>query len=110
MSTIKGRVAEVVADHLNRLSMYISAGIAVAPEDDVEVVYDPAMRAWTARENGITVMARQGYCRVQVTNGYARGWASADSASLRAIHKAAEEARQSADGIGRSASPLTWVG
>lgn len=108
MSTIRGRVAEVVADHLNRLSMYISAGIAVAPED-VEVVYDPAMRAWTARENGITVMARQGYCRVQVTNGYARGWASADGASLETIRKAAEEARQSADDIGRSASPLTWI-
>lgn len=44
MSTIRGRVAEVVADHLNRLSMYVSAGIAVTPED-VEVVYDPAMRA-----------------------------------------------------------------
>ena len=108
MSTIRGRVAEVVGDHLNRLSMYISAGIVVTPED-VEVVYDPAMRAWTARENGITVVARQGYCRVQVSNGYARGWAAADSASLRAIHKAAEEARQSADSIGRNASPLTWV-
>lgn len=108
MSTIRGRVAEVVADHLNRLSMYISAGIAVTPED-VEVVYDPAMRAWTARENGIVVVARQGYCRVQVTNGYARGWASADSASLRAIHGAVAEARRSADQIGRSASPLTWV-
>ena len=108
MSTIRGRVAEVVGDHLNRLSMYISAGIAMTPED-VEVVYDPAMRAWTARENGITVVARQGYCRVQVNNGYARGWASADSASLGAIRKAAEEARRSADSIGRNASPLTWV-
>lgn len=109
MSTIRGRVAEVVADHLNRLSMYVSAGVAVTPED-VEVVYDPAMRAWMARENGITVVARQGYCRVQVSNGYARGWASADSASLGAIRKAAEDARRSADQIGRSASPLTWVG
>ena len=108
MSTIRGRVAEVVADHLNRLSIYVSAGIAVTPED-VEVVYDPTMRAWTARENGITVMARQGYCRVQANNGYARGWASADSASLGAIRKAAEEARQSADDIGRNASPLTWI-
>lgn len=108
MSTIRGRVAEVVADHLNHLSMYISAGIAVPP-GDVEVFYDPTMRAWTARENGITVMARQGYCRVQANNGYARGWASADSASLGAIRKAAEEARQSADSIGRNASPLTWV-
>ena len=103
MSTIRGRVAEVVADHLNRLSMYVSAGIAVTPED-VEVVYDPAMHAWTARENGITVVARQGYCRVQANNGYAR-----DSASLEAIRGAAEDARQSADQIGRSASPLTWV-
>ena len=109
MSTIRGRVAEVVADHLNRLSMYVSAGIAVPP-GDVEVFYDPAMRAWMARENGITVVARQGYCRVQVSNGYARGWASADSASLGAIRKAAEDARRSADQIGRSASPLTWVG
>lgn len=108
MSTIRGRVAEVVADHLSRLSMYVSAGIAVTPED-VEVVYDPAMHAWTARENGIVVVAWQGYCRVQVSNGYARGWASADSASLRAIRKAAEEARQSADSIGRNASPLTWI-
>ena len=108
MSTIRGRVAEVVADHLNRLSMYVGAGIAVTPED-VEVVYDPAMHAWTARENGITVVARQGYCRVQANNGYARGWASADSASLEAIRGAAEDARQSADQIGRSASPLTWV-
>lgn len=108
MSTIRGRVAEVVADHLNRLSMYVSAGIAVTPED-VEVVYDPAMHAWTARENGITVVARQGYCRVQVSNGYARGWASADNTSLETIRKAAEDARQSADGIGRNASPLTWV-
>ena len=108
MSTIRGRVAEVVGDHLNRLSMHISAGIAVTPED-VEVVYDPAMRAWTARESGIVIVARQGYCRVQVTNGYARGWASADSASLGAIYKAAEDARRSADQIGRSASPLTWV-
>ena len=108
MNTIAERIAKVVADHLNHISMYISAGIAVTPED-VEVVYDPAMRAWVARENGIVVVARQGYCRVQVSNGYARGWASADSASLGAIHKAAEEARQSADCIGRSASPLTWV-
>lgn len=108
MSTIRGRVAEVVADHLNRLSMYVSAGIAVTPED-VEVVYDPAVHAWTARENGITIVARQGYCRVQINNGYARGWASADSASLETIRKAAENARQSADSIGRSASPLTWV-
>ena len=108
MSTIRGRVAEVVADHLNRLSMYISAGIAVTPED-VEVVYDPAMSAWMARENGITIVARQGYCRVQTNNGYARGWASADSASLEAIYGAAAEARQSADSIGRNASPLTWA-
>lgn len=108
MSTIRGRVAEVVADHLNRLSMYVSAGIAVPPED-VEVVYDPAMHAWTARENGITIVARQGYCRVQTSNGYARGWASADSASLEAICGAVEKARRSADDIGRSASPLTWV-
>ena len=108
MSTIRGRVSEVVADHLSRLSMYVSAGIAVTPED-VEVVYDPAMHAWTARENGITVVARQGYCRVQVSNGYARGWASAESASLETIRKAAEDARQSADDIGRNASPLTWV-
>ena len=108
MNTIAERIAEVVSDHLNRLSMYISAGIAVTPED-VEVVYDPAMRAWTARESGITIVAWQGYCRVQVSNGYARGWASADGASLEAIRRAVEEARQSADGIGRSASPLTWV-
>lgn len=108
MSTIRGRVAEVVADHLNRLSMYISAGIAVPP-GDVEVFYDPTMRAWTARENGIVVVARQGYCRVQANNGYARGWASADSASLETIRKAAENARQSADSIGRNASPLTWI-
>lgn len=108
MSTIRGRVAEVVADHLNRLSMYVSAGIAVTPED-VEVVYDPAMRAWTARENGIIIVTRKGYCRVQVSNGYARGWASAESASLEAIRGAAEDARRSADQIGRSASPLTWV-
>lgn len=108
MSTIRGRVAEVVADHLSRLSMYVSAGIAVTPED-VEVVYDPAMNAWTARENGIIIVTRQGYCRVQVSNGYARGWASAESASLEAIRGAAEDARRSADQIGRSASPLTWV-
>lgn len=108
MSTIRGRVAEVVADHLSRLSMHVSAGIAVTPED-VEVVYDPAMHAWTARENGITIVARQGYCRVQISNGYARGWASAESASLEAIRGAAEDARRSADQIGRSASPLTWV-
>lgn len=108
MNTIAERIAKVVADHLNHISMYVSAGIHLDFED-VEVVYDPAMRAWTARENGITVVARQGYCRVQVSNGYARGWASADGASLEAIRRAAEEARQSADSIGRSASPLTWV-
>lgn len=108
MSTIRGRVAQVVADHLSHLSMHVSAGIAVTPED-VEVVYDPAMHAWTARESGIAIVARQGYCRVQISNGYARGWASAESASLEAIRGAAEEARQSADQIGRNASPLTWV-
>ena len=48
MSTIRGRVAEVVADHLNRLSMYISAYVQVDP-GDVEVFYDLTTRAWTAR-------------------------------------------------------------
>lgn len=108
MSTIRERVAEVVADHLNRLSMYISAYVQVDP-GDIEVFYDLTTHGWTARENGITIVAWKGYCRVQVNNGYARGWASADSASLGAIRKAAEDARRSADQIGRSASPLTWV-